>query len=153
MARDLCPGGVEVSIQMNGLTDFQRDLFDVATREVPNEAPKLMRKIGSKARTKVAKKGRSLVKKKSGTYHKKWKRGKVFVGYQGELVVRVINSAPHAHLIEDGHRMVDHEGNETGDFVPGKKVLDKGIREFESSGDVEKETVKWLDELLRKKKL
>lgn len=142
-----------MSIQMNGLTDFQRDLFNVATREVPNEAPKLMRKIGSKARTTVAKKSRSLVKKKTGMYHKKWKRGKVFVGYNGELVVRVYNSSPHAHLVEDGHRMVDSEGNETGQFVPGKKPLDKGMREFESSGDVEKETVKWLDELLRKNKL
>lgn len=142
-----------MSIQMNGLTDFQRDLFNVATREVPKEAPKLMRKIGSKARATVAKKSRSLVKKKTGMYHKKWKRGKVFVGYRGELVVRVYNSSPHAHLVEDGHRMVDSEGNETGQFVSGKKPLDKGMREFESSGDVEKETVKWLDELLRKNKL
>ncbi len=138
---------------MNGLTDFQRDLFDVATRQIPKEMPKLMRKIGTKARTKVASKARSLVKKKTGKYHKKWKRGKVFVGYQGELVVRVYNSSPHAHLVEDGHRMVDHDGNDLGVFVHGKKPLDKGMREFESSGDVEKETVKWLDELLRKKKL
>jgi len=142
-----------MSMQMQGLTQFQQDLFDVATKKLPKEAPKLMRKIGSKARTTVAKKARSLVKKKTGMYHKKWKRGKVFIGYRGEIVVRVYNSSPHAHLIEDGHRMVDHEGNETGDFVPGKKPLDKGIREFENSGDVEKETVKWLDELLRKNKL
>lgn len=142
-----------MSIQMNGLTDFQRDLFNVATREVPKEAPKLMRKIGSKARSTVAKKSRSLVKKKTGMYHKKLKRGKVFVGYHGELVVRVYNSSPHAHLVEDGHRMVDKEGNETGQFVPGKKPMDKGMREFEASGDVESETIKWLDELLRKNKL
>ena len=142
-----------MSIQMNGLTDFQKDLYDIAMREVPKEAPKLMRKIGSKARTTVAKKSRSLVKKKTGMYHKKWKRGKVFVGYQGELVVRVYNSSPHAHLIEDGHWMVDHDGNKTGDFVHGKKPLDKGMREFEASGDVEKETVKWIDDLLKKKKL
>lgn len=153
MVRDFCPRGVAMSIQMNGLTQFQKDLFDVATKELPKEAPKLMRKIGNKAKSKVAKKARSLVKKKTGKYHKKWKRGKVFIGYRGELVVRVINSSPHAHLNEDGHWMVDHEGNKTGDFVHGKKPLDKGMREFESSGDVEKETVKWLDELLRKKKL
>ncbi|MGE7951636.1 HK97 gp10 family phage protein [Lysinibacillus xylanilyticus] len=142
-----------MSIEMDGLTDFQKALFDVATRKVPNEAPKLMRKIGSKARTKVARKARSLVKKKTGMYHKKWKRGKVFVGYRGELVVRVYNSSPHAHLVEDGHRMVDSEGNDLGRFVHGKKPLDKGMREFEASGEVEKETVKWLDELLAKAKL
>jgi len=142
-----------MSIEMDGLTEFQKALFDVAVNKVPNEAPKLMRKIGSKARSKVARKARSLVKKQTGMYHKKWKRGKVFVGYRGELVVRVYNSSPHAHLVEDGHWMVDHEGNRTGDFVHGKKPLDKGMRDFEASGDVEKETVKWLDDLLRKNKL
>lgn len=141
-----------MSIQMHGLTDFQKDLFDVATKKIPNEAPKLMRKIGSKARTKVASKSRSLVKKKTGKYHKKWKRGKVFIGYNGEIVVRVYNSSPHAHLIEDGHRQVTSDGKVVG-FVQGKKLLDKGMREFESSGDVENETVKWLDDLLKKAKL
>lgn len=141
-----------MSIRMDGLTDFQRDLFDVATKKLPKEAPKLMRKIGTKARTKVAKKARSLVKKKTGKYHKKWKRGKVFVGYQGELVVRVYNSSPHAHLLEDGHRQVTKDGRVVG-FVQGKKPLDKGMREFESSGDVANETVKWLDDLLKKAKL
>ena len=53
-----------MSIQMQGLTQFQQDLYDVATKKLPKEAPKLMRKIGSKARTTVAKKSRSLVKRK-----------------------------------------------------------------------------------------
>jgi len=141
-----------VSFNLNGLTEFQRDLFNVAQRDLPKKTPQLMRKVGSKARTKVAKKARSLVKKKTGLYHKKWKRGKVFKGRNNEWVVRVYNSSPHAHLIEDGHRMVTKDNREIG-FVPGKKPLEKGMREFEVSGDMEKEVVAWLDKLLRDGKL
>lgn len=140
-------------MRLEGLSDFQNDLLQVAQRDLPREMPKVMRKLGSKARTKVAKKARSLVKKKTGLYHKKWKRGKVFIGYRGEIVVRVFNSSPHGHLVEDGHWMVDHEGNRTGDFVHGKKPLDKGMREFESSGETEQVIGDWLDGLLRDARL
>lgn len=140
-------------MRLEGLSDFQNDLLQVAQRDLPREMPKVMRKLGSKARTKVAKKARSLVKKKTGLYHKKWKRGKVFIGYRGEIVVRVFNSSPHAHLIEDGHRMVDHDGNDLGTFVHGKKPLDKGMREFEASGETEEVIVDWLDGLLRNARL
>ena len=139
-------------MQIQGLSEFQRDLLEVSQRRLPREIPKIMRKVGSKARTHVAKKARSTVKKRTGNYHKKWKRGKVFKGHNGETVVRVINSSPHAHLIEDGHRMVTKDGNEVG-FVPGKKVLEKGMREFDNSGISEEMISDWLDGLLRSGRL
>lgn len=138
-------------MELKGLTEFQKDLLDVAQQKLPKETNKIMRKVGNKARTRVARKARSLVKKKTGTYHKKWKRGKVFKGKEGEYVVRVYNSAPHAHLIEDGHRMVKG-GQEIG-FVKGKKVLEKGMEEFENSGEFEKMLGDWIDDLLRSCKL
>lgn len=131
---------------------MQNDLLRVAQRDLPREMPKVMRKVGSKARTKVAKKARSLVKKKTGLYHKKWKRGKVFRGSNGEWVVRVVNSSPHAHLIEDGHRQVTEDGQVIG-FVSGKKPLDKGMREFEASGETEEIIGDWIDRLLRDARL
>jgi hypothetical protein len=139
-------------MELEGLTEFQRDLLEVAQRKLPRESPKIMRKIGSKARTQVAKKARRLVKKKTGFYHKKWKRGKVFKGNQGEFVVRVYNASPHAHLLEDGHRMVTKDGQEVG-FIQGKKPLDKGMREFEDSGTTEQMLSDWLDGLLRSGRL
>lgn len=151
---------------IEGLSDLQRDLLDVANKKLPKESIKIMRKAGSKARTQVARKARQEVKKKTGKYHNKWKRGKVFKGIGGEMVVRVINSSPHAHLIEHGHRQVMNPpksegrgfipgkgiGEEVG-FVPGKKVLDKGMRDFEASGQYENMLSKWLDELLKDGKL
>lgn len=134
-------------METKGLTEFQKDLLAMAQRKLPKESTKIMRKIGSKARTQVARKARSQVNKVTGNYHKKWKRGKVFKGNEGELVVRVINSSPHAHLIENGHRMVTHDGDEIG-FVQGKKVLEKGMKDFDSSGQFESMLSTWLDDLL-----
>lgn len=134
-------------MEFKGLTEFQKDLLEVAQRELPKETNKIMRKIGSKARTQVARKSRTLVKKVTGNYQKSWKRGKVFRGEDGETVVRVINSSPHAHLIEDGHRQVTESGDEIG-FVPGKKILKKGMDNFENSGEFEKMLSDWLDDLL-----
>ncbi|OMC81869.1 hypothetical protein BK128_21545 [Viridibacillus sp. FSL H7-0596] len=136
-----------MSMEIEGLSEFQRDLLDVAQRRLPRETYKIMRKIGSKARTQVAKHARSKVKKDSGNYHKKFKRGRVFKDAEGQIVVRVINSAPHGHLIEYGHRQVTKDGHEIG-FVPGKKVMEQGMGQFESSGTFDNMLSTWLDELL-----
>ncbi|USK54373.1 HK97 gp10 family phage protein [Cytobacillus solani] len=138
-------------MRIDGLSDFQRDLLDVAERKLPKEIPKVLRKIGSKARTNVAKKARREVKKRTGNYSKGWKRGKVFKNGRNVLV-RVYNGSPHAHLIEDGHRQVTADGREVG-FVPGKKVLEKSMIEFDNSGQVSEIVGEWLDDLLRKGKL
>lgn len=137
--------------ELKGLTDFQKDLLTLAQRKLPKEKKKIMRKIGNKARRYVVKKSKASVKKKTGNYQKKWKRGKVFDGHGGETVVRVINSAPHAHLIENGHRQVVGE-TEVG-FIPGKHVLTKGMKEFDSSGEYENMLGDWMDEMLRSNNL
>lgn len=141
-----------MSIELEGLDDFQRRLLEVAQRRLPKETPKIMRKIGSKARTAIAKEARSKVKKDTGTYHKRFKRGKVFKDPEGKFVVRVFNSSSHAHLIEYGHRQVTKSGQEVG-FVTGKKVMKNGIDNFNSSGQVDSMLSDWLDDLLRSGRL
>ncbi|MFJ8261411.1 HK97 gp10 family phage protein [Rummeliibacillus sp. NPDC094406] len=136
-----------MSMEIEGLTEFQNDLLDVAKKKLPKESYKVMRKIGSKARTKVARKARTMVKKKTGNYQKGFKRGKAFKDSEGKYVVRVINSQPHAHLIEYGHQQVTKDGRNVG-FVPGKNILRNGMAEFDNSGVFEKELLNWLDDLL-----
>ncbi|MCI1593218.1 HK97 gp10 family phage protein [Heyndrickxia oleronia] len=136
-----------MEFKMEGLTDFQRDLLEVAQKKLPKESFKIMRKIGSKARTQVAKDARIKVKKETGNYHKRFKRGKVFKDADNQIVVRVINNAPHAHLIEHGHRQVTNDGKEVG-FTPGKKVMETGIKNFDNSGQYENMLSDWLDDLL-----
>src|SRR5690606_21219686 len=81
------------------------------------------------------KKAKATVGKVTGNYYRSIKRGKVFVDpATGQLNVRVYTSsktAPHAHLIENGHRLVDGNGNETG-FVEGKRIFPKSRAEIES---------------------
>lgn len=141
-----------MDLEINGLTELQKSLLEVAQKRLPKETKKVMRKAGSKARTHVARKARAKVKKKTGNYHKKFKRGKVFVNEHGETVVRVINSSPHAHLIEDGHRQVTKDGREIG-FVPGRKVMKEGMDDFDNSGQYTEILSDWLDQLLRDGKL
>ena len=141
-----------MDLEINGLTELQKSLLEVAQKRLPKETKKVMRKAGSKARTHVARKARAKVKKKTGNYHKMFKRGKVFVNEHGETVVRVINSSPHAHLIEDGHRQVTKDGREVG-FVPGRKVLKEGMDDFDNSGQYTEILSDWLDQLLRDGKL
>lgn len=137
-------------MKITGLTDFQKDLLDVA-QESPKAMRAVMGKVGNRAKTVVSKRAKMTVKKDTGLYHKRFKRGKVFIDKEGQIVTRVINSAPHAHLLEYGHKQVVH--GKTVGFTPGKKVMEKGIAEFESSGDVDKYIGKALDDLLSKNKL
>lgn len=50
--------------------------------------------------------------------------------YRGDKAIRVYSYAPHAHLIEDGHRMVTHDGREVG-FVKGHHVFEVAAEGFE----------------------
>ncbi|MDR3984066.1 MAG: HK97 gp10 family phage protein [Dysosmobacter sp.] len=87
-----------------------------------------MRKEGNKLKTKTVRQARS-IGKKTGNYLKSIKRGKVYK-YDGAQAVRVYSTAPHAHLIEDGHRMVTHDGREVG-FVKGHHVFEVAGKAFE----------------------
>lgn len=133
--------------EIKELDNFQKKLLKKAQKEFPRETYRFLRKAGSKGRTYIARKARKLVKKKTGNYHKAWKRGKAYKKRDGSYEVQIRNSAPHAHLIEYGHRQVSKNGTEVG-FVKGKHILEKGIKEYESQFLNMLED--WLDEMLEK---
>lgn len=137
-----------MSIEFEGLSEFQQDLLVMAQKTLPKESFKIMRKIGNKAAVSIRKEARSKVGRKTGTYHKRFKRGKVFRDGSGAIVARVINSSPHAHLIEYGHKLV--RGGKTVGFVTGKNVMYNGMKNFDSSGEFDKMLSAWLDEELDK---
>ena len=97
-------------------------------RESPKLQKKFMRQEGSKLLRKTKSEAKR-VKVKTGNYKKSIKRGKVYE-YDGAQAIRVYSTAPHAHLIEDGHRMVTHDGREVG-FVPGMHVFEVAGKGFE----------------------
>lgn len=98
----------------------------------PKESKRVMGKVGNQAKKIVKAEAKQRVGRVTGNYFKSIKRGKVFVSDQGEWTVRVFPSykiAPHAHLIENGHRLVIN-GQEVG-FIHGKRVFDKAGRSVE----------------------
>ncbi|NBI31038.1 HK97 gp10 family phage protein [Chengkuizengella marina] len=138
----------DFDIDTKGLDDFKNELNDLVDH-FPKEAKKLMRKSGSKARTIIARYARKHVKKKTGNYHKSIRRGKVWKDQTtGSYKVRVYSAAPHAHLIEYGHRIVDKKGQEHG-FKEGSHVFEKSTNEVDSKWDeiLEKEFDKIFDDL------
>ena len=98
-------------------------------RESPKLQKKFMRQEGSKLLRRTKSEAKR-VKVKTGNYNKSIKRGKVYE-YDGAQAIRVYSTAPHAHLIEDGHRMVTHDGREVG-FVPGMHVFEVAGKGFET---------------------
>lgn len=125
-------------IEHRGLVEFQENIAYLE-RHFPREAKRMLLRVGNKARTIVRRKARQLVNKHTGNYHRSIKRGKVFEERNSnrDLTVRVYSSsrvAPHAHLIERGHRIVDKYGQEHG-FKQGYFVFDSAKAEIERDFD------------------
>lgn len=119
-----------LKVEYIGLNEFEKSIRDLE-KHFPREQKRLLRQVGSKARTIVARKARQLVRKRSGRFRKSIKRGKVFQDNRnGQWTVRVYSKDPKVHLIEKGHRIVDRNGVEHG-FQPGKHVFAKADAEVD----------------------
>lgn len=112
------------------LNKFEQNILDIAQKELPREAKKFLRDEGGKLRKATLAIAKQRVKKKTGNYYKSIKRGKLYKYHgTGDWSIRAYSGAPHAHLIEDGHRQVSG-GKEQG-FVSGKHVFEDAAKGFE----------------------
>ena len=109
------------------LDTFARNMQRSA-QQFQRKQKSFLRKEGTKLKSKTVSRARTLGRK-TGNYIKSIKRGKVY-DYNGAHAVRVYSTAPHAHLIEEGHRMVTHDGREVG-FVKGHHVFELAAEDFE----------------------
>ncbi len=98
-----------------------------AGEQLRKQQKAFLRREGSKLKRKTVQNARKLGKK-TGNYQKSIQRGKVYT-YRGAQAIRVYSYAPHAHLIEEGHRMVTHDGREVG-FVRGHHVFQMAADAF-----------------------
>ena len=112
---------------LSELASYGKDMRRIA-EENPKKQKQFLQKEGNKLRSRTKAQARKLGKK-TGNYLKSIKRGKVY-DYRGDKAIRVYSYAPHAHLIEDGHRMVTHDGREVG-FVKGHHVFEVAAEDFE----------------------
>lgn len=115
---------------LSELDDFASEMLKLINDTMPKESAKFLRTEGTKLRKVTLAKAKSLVKKRvSGNYYKGIKRGKVYKYEGDQQSIRVYGSS-HAHLLEYGHRMVTHDGQEVG-FVKGYRIFEKAAKDFE----------------------
>ena len=117
-----------------------------AARNAPQKAKRLMQTQGTKLKAKTLSLAKQRVRKKTGNYFKSIKRGKVYT-YRSDNThaIRVYSAAPHAHLIENGHRVISH-GNEVG-FQDGKHVFEDARQAYQPT--FQRACEDFLDEVAR----
>ena len=119
----------DVTFDFHELTDFQKKLLAEVKDRFPSETKKFLQEEAKKLKKIVTANSKTLVKKKTGNYLKGIKTGKVYKRgglLSSDTCIRVYNDAPHAHLIETGHKM------ENGGRVQGRYVLEKSQNRFNS---------------------
>ena len=124
--------------------------MDEIVEKLPREADKFLRKEARKLKKETSARARSKIKKKTGNYIKGIKTGKPYKYKGKDKSIRVYNSAPHAHLIEDGHVQIDKNGKSHG-FVEGKHIFEDSQRKFNKT--FFKDCEDFVDELLNDGKL
>ena len=120
----------DVQFDSRELDVFSKAIMDLAQTQMPKECKKFIRLEGNKLKRVVTKNAKAKIKQKTGRYHKAATRGKVYK-YNGAWAVRVYAKAPHANLLEHGHRIVIN-GTETGKMTKGLKIYENSAKEFSS---------------------
>ena len=98
---------------------------------LPKETEKFMKAEAKDLRKFMVAYAKTKVKKLTGNYFRGFKAGKkVYKWSDEDYNVRVYNTMPHAHLIEDGHRIV--VAGKTLGFVPGRHVMEEANKRYEA---------------------
>ncbi len=109
--------------EMEGLEELQRDVEKVL-REYPEEVSKKTYSLAGEFTKDVNAKFPSAYSTGKGSLSKSWKRERektAFTGYTASVNVR--NTAPHFHLVENGHEGVVPENGYAAHQNRGNKAL------------------------------
>lgn len=141
-----------VEFDFSELGKFEKDLLDAAESfENGKHAKAFLRSSAGKLRTRTLRAAKSSVNKKTGNLYKGIKKGKAYrYRLDGKThAIRVYGGSPafHAHLLNNGHRIVDKHGNEHG-WAKGHHFFEAGKNQYE--GQYYGEVQKFVDELLNK---
>ncbi len=132
------------AMTVTGIDELQRNL-ELAVRKYPDYAEKSLKKMGNRLKREVVKETRAVVKEHTHKLVKGYKVSRV-QGYGMGMYVDFSGTAPHFHLIENGHRIVGPSGEEKG-FVPGKHMVAKVAASYD--GIMEKQLEKMTDQIFK----
>ncbi len=143
--------GFEFNI--DGLEELQQDL-EKAIKKAPAQAEETLLSIAKDFKNSAKKRADTTLhhKKRKGddakkAIKKKW--GHKLVGDSVGMAVMVWNSAPHFHLVENGHNLV--RGGHTVGFVEGKHIMEKTQNDYKNV--VPERFQKMVDDILRENSL
>lgn len=131
-------------LDLTELEEWGEDLYEYGVKNMPNVSKKFLRKEAGELRKAVVRRTKAVAGKKTGNLVRGIRKGKIIYEYNGvDYNIRVYNAAPHAHLIEYGHRMVGHKPNKTsnGLYVRGFHPVENAAIEFEPKYQRDIETV------------
>ncbi len=136
-----------------GMEELQRDL-EKAVQMAPVQAEKTLLKLAKEFKASAkerAERDTEHVKREAGEEKKaisqRW--GHKLVGDRSGAAALVWNSAPHFHLVEDGHQLV--RGGRVIGFVPGKHIMEKTRTDYKDI--VPERFKKMVDEILKESDL
>lgn len=127
-----------MGIEIQGMDEFESELLKLAQERLPRQSKNFLQRAGNKLRQKAREAYKADIqrtKKQGGTGNllKGLKRGRAYKYNDEAFQVRVKNTAPHAHLFEHGHRMIDHDGKpaKRTRYVKGRHTMGRVARSFE----------------------
>ena len=121
-----------MEIRLDGMEELRADLLR-AVRAEPGMARTALEKAGKKFKSAVIKETYSAVEKKTGNLAKGYKLDPV-EGFGNGMHINFRATAPHFHLVENGHEQVTQKtrkgkklrnGGRNIGFVPGRLIVAK----------------------------
>lgn len=136
------------------VTEFTRLLLELASKKMPKETYKFIRKEQNLLKRKIRLEA-EVIKDKTGKYKRNIDRSRVF--NTGDDTIGTVyirggrKGAPHAHLIEDGHRIVGHRPTlkDTGRKTAAYKIMEKATENFKKR--YMQRCEKFIDKLIKKR--
>ena len=130
-----------------GIEEFERKLLNLAGKKYPQETRRFIRKL---ARKVVVAARKRTPRGETGNLRKGWGVGRVYIRENGVWAV-IRNTAPHAHLVEQGHTIRRVKGGPILGRVAPSRFFERAIEVNEQH--VNKEVLEFLDKMLKEYRL
>lgn len=102
--------------------------LELVQREFPDDSEIVLKRSADRMIRALKENSPDSGSEHKGKLNKSWR--KEIEGYGKNIHANIYSTAPHFHLVDRGHKIVDKKGNEKG-FVQGKHFLQKTIDEQE----------------------
>lgn len=136
----------DTGLDIKGFDELKKELAS-AIDLYPDMAEERLEKTAKKFKSRVIKITKSAVKTRTGNLIKGFKLDKMrYYGINMEKDFR--GTAPHFHLLENGHNLINKDGESVGKgWVPGFMIVDQARNEY---GEIMPEEMKQLrDDILK----